>query len=246
MIKFFKLIRQNLLMENKTGKYLKYAFGEIVLVVFGILIALSINNWNQKIKNQELYQSYLKSLITDISQDNIEIENIIKLYIIDSLKISVYRKELTKDSASLDDLIQIILNDWDPSIRSLRSFNTQTYDALVNTGNIDLIEPDIMKSLGNINELQEKYLAFIEEFLDFYRKSGDPSIITSVGSYSVLNEGPIVGHLVEAIDKIRFANYFNIKLTLKRNTYRVCINLLGTIQNENFKLLNLIKEKVES
>lgn len=39
MIKFFPHIRQNLIMENKTGKYLKYAIGEIVLVVIGILIA---------------------------------------------------------------------------------------------------------------------------------------------------------------------------------------------------------------
>jgi hypothetical protein len=36
--------------KNKTGKYLKYAFGEIVLVVIGILIALSINNWNEERK----------------------------------------------------------------------------------------------------------------------------------------------------------------------------------------------------
>ena len=50
MIKFFRKIRQNLLMENKTGKYLKYAIGEIVLVVIGILIALSINNWNENRK----------------------------------------------------------------------------------------------------------------------------------------------------------------------------------------------------
>ena len=35
MIKFFRTIRQNLLMENKTGKYLKYALGEIILVVIG-------------------------------------------------------------------------------------------------------------------------------------------------------------------------------------------------------------------
>tara|TARA_R110002073_G_scaffold14554_2_gene59351 strand:+ start:32866 stop:33570 length:705 start_codon:yes stop_codon:yes gene_type:complete len=34
--------------KNKTGKYFKYAIGEIVLVVIGILIALSINNWNEK------------------------------------------------------------------------------------------------------------------------------------------------------------------------------------------------------
>ncbi len=56
MIKFFRKIRQNLLLENKTGKYLKYAIGEIVLVVIGILIALQINNWNEhrKIRNAEI------------------------------------------------------------------------------------------------------------------------------------------------------------------------------------------------
>ena len=57
MIKFFRQIRKSLLMENKTskpartnqsGRYFKYAIGEIVLVVIGILIALSINNWNSQ------------------------------------------------------------------------------------------------------------------------------------------------------------------------------------------------------
>jgi len=52
MIKFFRKIRQNLLSEGKTGKYLKYAIGEIVLVVIGILIALSINNWNENRKSK--------------------------------------------------------------------------------------------------------------------------------------------------------------------------------------------------
>jgi hypothetical protein len=47
MIKFFRKIRQNLLMENKTGKYFKYAIGEILLVVIGIIIALQLNNWNE-------------------------------------------------------------------------------------------------------------------------------------------------------------------------------------------------------
>jgi len=39
-------------MENKTSKYFKYAIGEIVLVVIGILIALQINNWNEESKNK--------------------------------------------------------------------------------------------------------------------------------------------------------------------------------------------------
>ena len=44
MIKLFRKIRYDLMGKNKTGKYLTYAIGEIILVVIGILIALSINN----------------------------------------------------------------------------------------------------------------------------------------------------------------------------------------------------------
>ena len=50
MIKFFRRIRFDLMEKNKTGKYFKYAIGEIVLVVIGILIALQINNWNEERK----------------------------------------------------------------------------------------------------------------------------------------------------------------------------------------------------
>jgi len=46
MIKFFRRIRYDLMEKNKTGKYLKYAIGEIVLVMIGILLALQVNNWN--------------------------------------------------------------------------------------------------------------------------------------------------------------------------------------------------------
>jgi hypothetical protein len=49
-------------MENKTGKYFKYAIGEIVLVVIGILIALQINNWNELRKTNNNQEKYLKLL----------------------------------------------------------------------------------------------------------------------------------------------------------------------------------------
>ena len=62
MIKFFRKIRQKLLSENKLGKYLIYAAGEIILVVVGILIALQINNLNEAKKNEYMEQQYLKRL----------------------------------------------------------------------------------------------------------------------------------------------------------------------------------------
>jgi hypothetical protein len=78
MIKFFRHIRQNLIMENKTGKYLKYAIGEIVLVVIGILIALQINNWNEyrKLQIEELkllmdIKSNLETTLNNLELDSI-------------------------------------------------------------------------------------------------------------------------------------------------------------------------------
>ena len=72
MIKFFRKIRYDLMKKNKTAKYLKYALGEIILVVIGILIALNINNWNEHQKGKknevELLNSLKKELIQNIEQ----------------------------------------------------------------------------------------------------------------------------------------------------------------------------------
>ncbi len=84
MIKFFRKIRQNLLMENKTGKYLKYAVGEIVLVVIGILIALSINNWNQNKRQEEQLNSVYERIVIDIDNDIRELSRAVAYY--DSLE----------------------------------------------------------------------------------------------------------------------------------------------------------------
>ena len=66
MIKFFRHIRKSLLEQNKMGKYFKYAIGEILLVVIGILIALQINNWNEYRKERIEESVYLRNLRDDI------------------------------------------------------------------------------------------------------------------------------------------------------------------------------------
>ncbi|MFS4418827.1 DUF6090 family protein [Maribacter sp. 2307ULW6-5] len=79
MIKFFRKIRQNLLSEGKTGKYFKYAIGEIVLVVIGILIALQVNNWNQNQKNRELSKLYVENFIKSVESDIVFLNDRIKI-----------------------------------------------------------------------------------------------------------------------------------------------------------------------
>ena len=63
--------------KNKTGKYFKYAIGEIILVVIGILIALQINNWNEKRKDRINERVLYSRIITDLQAD----ENRINVYI---------------------------------------------------------------------------------------------------------------------------------------------------------------------
>lgn len=69
MIKFFRHIRKSLLGEGKFSKYLLYAIGEIVLVVLGILIALSINNWNETRKDNEALKEYLVKIKFNTLED---------------------------------------------------------------------------------------------------------------------------------------------------------------------------------
>ena len=78
MIKFFRNIRQSLIMENKTSKYLKYAIGEIVLVVIGILIALQINNWNEDKKLKKEENKLLLALLEEIESNIYSVDITIK------------------------------------------------------------------------------------------------------------------------------------------------------------------------
>ena len=72
MIKFFRRIRQQLVIENRLTKYLLYALGEIVLVVIGILIALQINSWhqgNQRMAQEKILLGQLRLELLEIYED---------------------------------------------------------------------------------------------------------------------------------------------------------------------------------
>lgn len=69
MIKFFRHIRRNLMETGKTGKYFKYAIGEIILVVIGILIALQVNNVNETRKSNLELGKINQNLIQELESN---------------------------------------------------------------------------------------------------------------------------------------------------------------------------------
>ena len=80
MFKFFRHIRQQLIIKNTMATYLKYAIGEIVLVVIGILIALQINNWNEQRKANQNESDLYSRILVDMKIDENRIDEHISYY----------------------------------------------------------------------------------------------------------------------------------------------------------------------
>ena len=148
MIKFFRRIRYTLMEQNKTGKYLKYAFGEIVLVVIGILIALQINNWNEDrledLKEIEILQELKENLTQDINKNKDDIEYQRQAIVeIKKLISSIEAKVPYNDT----------LYNYMSSVGQLESFrnNTSAFETLKNLG-LEIISSKSLK-----NEIRNYY-----------------------------------------------------------------------------------------
>lgn len=147
MIKFFRKIRQQLILDNKTTKYFKYAIGEIFLVVIGILIALQINNWNQQRINNQKEQEILKNIHQEFVENKKQIDNILKerkLLIENCDKVIAMFpiKELTRPTL---DSLKLYLG----GTFSRYTFNPSqgTVNSLISTSSFNLIRNDELKKL---------------------------------------------------------------------------------------------------
>ena len=153
MIKFFRHIRQNLIMENKTSKYLKYAIGEIVLVVIGILIALQINNWNENRKMQLQEIKLLSDLQLELKKtfDDFQVGmEFIKVTIEDINRIEYYIKNGLAYSNELDSSFGRIPHNY------AGSFNSAAYNSLKTLG-IGIIQNEKLR-MEIINMYDVKFL----------------------------------------------------------------------------------------
>lgn len=155
MLKFFRRIRQNLIMENKVSKYLLYAIGEIVLVVIGILIALSINNWNTENKNHDLEKDLLLGIQSDLVRDTTQMTNrFYRSY--NNLKqtIAVFDSLVKLKNPEIE--MQVLDSIFKRCIRQRNTFwpNSGTYKSIVNNGTSNIIRNnDLYKRIQILHDV---------------------------------------------------------------------------------------------
>jgi len=157
MIKIFNKMRKQLLEENKTGRYFKYAIGEIILVMIGILLALQVNNWNQGRQLEKEETKILKGLHQEFSENIIRFDGIYKLQETrrDGI-ITVMTSNIQNFSiAKIDSLHSSIVRQW--TFDPYQGF----YNSVINSGRIELISNDVLKQ--NISRFQDLLNDYKEE-----------------------------------------------------------------------------------
>lgn len=190
MLQFFRKIRQQLLTENKISKYILYAIGEIVLVVVGILIALSINNWNEAGKTRALEQSYLKNLLEEFQSNKdhlIRMKNSDSTYLVTGEMLLDFHQFGVFNLDTLDIIIAI---EWHGFSRNF-TFKRDVWNDIYSTGN---------SLIFRNSELQKK----ISEF--YGSSNGYENLISDLNEYHKrfreVNKGVITAHhRVEQVKK---------------------------------------------
>lgn len=146
MIKFFRKIRYDLMETGKTGKYLKYAIGEIVLVVIGILIALQINNWNEQRKLELKEKSLLAAIHKEFLKNKIQLDLTISQHnlALNSCKKIIDLFPLDIESINLDSISLYLYN-----LKNAPSFNPSqgSINSIINTSSFDIISNNTLREL---------------------------------------------------------------------------------------------------
>ena len=226
MIKFFRKIRQNLLAENKFSKYLLYAIGEIILVVIGILIALSISNHNEARKSEKRSDNYMKSLIIDLKTDVNEFDQNIKSYETDIIEIKSVLTSNDYKKLEVDSIMHFVINYY-----RIDKTTKQTYEKIKNQG--------LLESLGseNVNESINAYynlnviyyqngLLWDKKYTDkafdfwFYNENFEASSIRNDNTNSIpflTNENGRKANLIALIESIEGRNYLRNGLVRKNH-----------------------------
>ncbi|PIV96999.1 MAG: hypothetical protein COZ74_06020 [Flavobacteriaceae bacterium CG_4_8_14_3_um_filter_31_8] len=226
MIKFFRKIRQKTLTENKFGKYLTYAIGEIILVVIGILIALSINNWNENRKNSIEEKAILENLLENLNLSKIQSEQLIseesqlKQNLIQILGVDS-KDNKVKDKTISDSIFKNAV--WDLQ-SDMPTFNA--YNNLKSTNKLSLIKnKNINEKFTELEFRQNKLNDILEDRLSVHQIRIDdilehdinfiPLVKSNIPTINIENESR--NNYLQVLEIKRIRNLLGMKLSFTQD-----------------------------
>jgi hypothetical protein len=209
--------------QNKNAKYFKYAIGEIVLVVIGILIALQINNWNENRKLDKEEVLVLNSLHEDLelakkqSETNILTEQELKKALIFIINFQSNKSELKK-AMDLDSVFNHGL--WSlggdlPVINAYSDYKNTGKIGLIKNKNLRKKFTDLEMSLNQLKEMTKDRMNVQQIRIDNIAENDINFILLTKRSIPELNiENEIVNDYNVTLNNFRIRNLLTIKLRM--------------------------------
>ena len=249
MIKFFRKIRQNLLMENKTSRYFKYAIGEIVLVVIGILIALQINTWNENRVTQAHTNTILKNLISEFESNKTNLKSSIDkisgvINALDSVLILMNDKKINISNDNFEILLEKTFTtpSWTPS-----SYVLEEMKASGDLANIDnnQLKQGLFKwerDFSAMKSIEKGYDRYAEDYIEFITKYGSVRNLDAIsGNIFTLKKSIIKKNELTLLESFEFENrvdnFYYLAFLLRKN-YADLQDSIDTIIHLSEKQIN--------
>ena len=221
-------------MKGKKGSYYKYAFGEIILLVLGILIALSINNWNEERKNNLIEKKLILNIIKDLRLDSIYISQSLievdaqKQVIDDIISMSLNKK-------NIEDYSSIGLLRYSSDFRPITQRN---HSVSISNMNND----DVREKIQNYFIEEDKVLDIFLEYVDIVHNKVRP-YLSETGMHnleSIYEDKSIVNLkkdvLIAQLSNVKFQQIL-YERRLKTDSFERFLNIL---KNRNQLLINYL------
>ncbi len=179
MINFFRKTRKKMADDNKFMKYLRYAIGEIVLVVIGILIALQINTWNNNKNLRKTEVSLLKEMKINLKADLADVK-----FNIDWINKALNASEIVLKSLKSTDNYNDTLNFYYANLLGGADFskNTSAYDNLKSIGFHIIINDSLRINITNLYTNRYDHIDMLDSnyINNFYSIKLEPLIISNL------------------------------------------------------------------
>ena len=219
------------------GDYYKYAIGEIFLVVLGILIALSINNWNEERKNNLIEKNIIKNIVEDLKLDSIHITKSLnevrsQLKVVDEIISMSLSKGVIEDYNSIG--LLRFSSDFRPITQKNHSFFIS-----------NMKNEEVREKIQNYFLEEDKVLDMFIEYVDIIHNKVRP-FLSETGMHnlgSLYDENSTVNLnsdvLISQLSNIKFQQLL-YERRLKSDSFE---NLLSNLKIENEKLVNYLNFK---
>lgn len=258
MIKFFRHLRYGLIESGKTTKYLKYAVGEIILVVIGILLALQINNFNNSLTLKQGNKAFLQKIKKEL------ILNIERLEILTSYDVSISNSINLKQSVSncdsilklsylgfKDEHIDFILNNRYISGGSRLNLYDNSYSELLNTGKLYRLGSDsLQNSIKNYYKLCEREDQYNQRNTRFAIEGFE---LTSLNLNKIIRDHQ---NAPQGFDLQNYPWYFNVEsakyqkmqygLNKILNAERINLGKIKVLKKETDRLIAIIENELKT